>query len=88
MSTVSQTRRVAHRPIERLAIVVTALCTLVAIAVAVVLFTLPGSSGPSTTNRGVSAGYPLVYYGTGAAPPPRAQAPLYPNHRSSFGPVH
>jgi hypothetical protein len=74
MSTVTQTPRAARWPGARLGILVTALGTLVAIAVAVVLLALSGSSGKTTATPTVTLGpavtyAPLIrYHGTGAAP--------------------
>jgi hypothetical protein len=84
MSTVSHTRRVAPQPSHRLATLVTALCTLAAIAAVVVLLTSPRPSGTSTTSQRVLAGqapqiqapplqiqaWPLQIQ----APPPQIQA--------------
>ena len=73
MSTLAQTGRAPARG-SRVGILVTALGTLVAIAVAVVLLTLPGSNGTTTAttssaHRSSAAYAPLIQYrGTGAAP--------------------
>ncbi len=80
MSTLAQTERASSRR-SRVGIILTALGTLVVLAVVVVLLVLPGSSATTTqTHQSAihqsaieqpAVSWPLIqYHGTGAAPPP------------------
>ncbi len=100
MSTLEQT---AQEPPGRLGIVLTALGTLVAVAVVVLALTLPGSSRTSsatlsTASHGQTAVYapPLIRYrGTGAPPARpvahvaavRSTTPAVIRHERSYGAV-
>jgi hypothetical protein len=97
MSTLAQTERASSRG-SRVGIVVTALGTLVVIAVVVVLLVLPGSDAttaathhPATHQPAIerpAVSWPLIQYrGTGAAPS-TATAPAAEGHRGAPYPRH
>lgn len=97
MSTLAQTERASSRR-SRVGIVVTALGTLVVIAVVVVLLVLPGSNAttaatyhPATHHTAIeqpAVSWPAIQYrGTGAAPS-TAIAPAAQGHQGAPYPRH
>jgi hypothetical protein len=97
MSTVAQTPSIAHESRSRLGIAVAALGALIAIGVAVLFLTLPGTGHTASATHIQAGPYtPLIkYYGTGA-PPAATQIKTstvghsIPNHvrvESSYGAV-
>ena len=93
MSTIAHTPRAARLSKGQLGMLFTALGTLLAVAVAVVLLTLPGSSSTTPTTassvHGASAAYaPLIQYrGTGAVPA-SASDQTAPVGQSGMGYLH
>jgi hypothetical protein len=100
MSTLAQTPRAEQRSPSRVGMAVAAVGTLVAIAVAIVFLTLPGSSRTTTathsaaTHGRAAASAPLIQYrGTGAPPvrPLNQSAPVLRStplrHVASYGAV-
>lgn len=95
MSTIAHTPQVTFKR-SRVGMIVTGLVALLAIAAAVLVFTVPGGSHATVVSHQTSAPYaPLIqYHGTGAAPQSTGNAatahnsgPAYIRAEHSYGMV-